>query len=215
MVGRPRKITDKTNQVFDKLTVIKLDVSREGGRVPYWICKCTCGNEVSVRTDRLGTDKFDCGCVQKAILSARNSVQNRTHGLSKTRLFKIWTNMNFRCQSPKSPNYMSYGGRGIKVCPEWSESVDSFIEWANNNGYESNLTIERIDVNKDYEPSNCKWITQKEQGYNKRNTLHVEINGITKTLPEWSEETGINKNTLSKRYYQLGWRGEKLISPVR
>lgn len=108
--------------------------------------------------------------------------------------------MKTRCSNPKYEHFASYGGRGIKVCDEWRNDFQSFHDWAMSNGYKEGLTIDRIDVNGNYEPSNCRWASAKEQSKNKRNTLFVTHKGITKTLIEWAEITGIKYQTLVCRY---------------
>ncbi|MEX3713388.1 hypothetical protein ABFV99_13370 [Cytobacillus horneckiae] len=210
----PGKFEDLTGKKFNRLTVIRLNrVDARNRR--YWDCTCECGNTKTVRGDMLKAKNkgvTSCGCIQKEAVAESNH-ERGTHHLSSNRLFRIWKGMIFRCNNPKSTHYHNYGGRGITVCDKWRNSVDSFIEWANRNGYEDYLTIERKDVNGNYCPENCEWITPKEQNFNKTNTVLVEINGVSKTIPEWAEETGINKFTLRKRF-RNGDRGSNLIRPI-
>jgi len=117
-----------------------------------------------------------------------------------------------RCSNPNYTHYSYYGGKGINVCEEWKSS-DNFIKWANNNGYDKALTLDRIDGNGNYEPSNCRWITRKEQSHNIKNNQNVTINGVTKPLAQWAEELRINRNTLYKRFYK-GLRGQDLIGDI-
>lgn len=136
------------------------------------------------------------------------------HGETKTRLHKIWGSMHERCERVKHPHYKDYGGRGIKVCDEWKEYLP-FAEWARNNGYTDKLTIDRIDVNGNYEPSNCRWITMKEQHNNKRSNRIIEYRGQKYTLTQLAEKSGIKKTTLKERL-NLGWSVEDAVSrPVR
>lgn len=128
----------------------------------------------------------------------------------ETRLYSIYTNMKTRCYNPHCHAYDRYGGRGIKVCVEWLEDWWSFHDWAISNGYDDSLTIDRIDVNGNYEPSNCRWATTEEQAYNKRNTVRVEINGEYLTLKEIAVKYNINEHTVRTRY-KKGLRGEDLI----
>jgi hypothetical protein len=121
--------------------------------------------------------------------------------------------MNERCTCKTHKQFNEYGGRGIKVCDEWKEFID-FFNWAMVNGYNEYLTIDRIDVNGNYEPSNCRWADSYTQQNNTRRTIKVTIGGITKTLSDWSRDTGIPKGTLSRRYWQ-GIRGPELIGPSR
>lgn len=115
----------------------------------------------------------------------------RTHGLSRTKIYKRWKTIKDRCYREKNNYYKHYGGRGIKMCQEWLDDFMNFYNWAMANGYQDGLTIERIDVNGDYCPENCKWITLEEQALNKTNTRYLTYNGETKTLKEWEEETNL------------------------
>ena len=114
-----------------------------------------------------------------------------------------------RCYREKAHNYPLYGGRGIKVCEEW-HSMDIFGDWAEKNGYKVGLTLDRIDSNGDYCPENCRWATRKQQANNRRNTVYVTIDGVTKTLSEWAEFVGISRSTINNRYCD-GVRGVMLL----
>lgn len=134
------------------------------------------------------------------------------HNMANSRLYRIWNGMKSRCDNPNRKDYHQYGERGISYCAEWSDFIP-FYEWATATGYEDNLTLERIDVNGNYEPDNCKWITPKEQANNKTTTPYVLYNGEYVTLKQLSEELGINYQTLFGRY-KRGERDEKLIRPI-
>lgn len=137
------------------------------------------------------------------------------HGKSSTRLYDIWRGMKERCYRPKHLRFDKYGGRGISICDEWRNSFEVFEMWAINNGYDESLTIERIDVNGNYEPNNCRWATNKEQQNNKQNNRRITWNDETKTLAEWSEIVGIKKTTLKERL-NAGWDVEAaLTTPVK
>jgi hypothetical protein len=127
------------------------------------------------------------------------------HGGKGTKLYEVWCSMKSRCDDPKLSVYKYYGGKGVSVCAEWKESFISFRNWAYKNGYKEGLTIDRIDNNGNYEPSNCRWVTMKEQANNQSHTLKIEYKGETKTLTEWSEKLGINRFTLYHRIYKRGW----------
>lgn len=138
----------------------------------------------------------------------------RTHGMSHTRLHNIWLTMRQRCEKPQCSTYHKYGVKGIKVCAEW-RSFEVFRDWAFANGYSENLTIDRIDPHGDYEPSNCRWATQKEQQNNRSNNVVLTYKGVTNQIGEWSEITGIPLRILYDRYYR-GWDVDRIFEqPIR
>lgn len=138
-----------------------------------------------------------------------------THNETKTRLFKIWGAMKERCYREKHSHYKNYGGRGIKVCEKWKNDFVEFKEWAINNGYRENLTLDRINVNGNYEPSNCRWATQKEQHNNTRKNHYIQYKGKTYTISQLSELVGRKYTTLKERI-KAGWSIEDAVSkPVR
>ena len=143
-------------------------------------------------------------------------LKNGEQGKIKGRSFynQPWYNsyrsMMDRCKNPNAQNYSLYGGRGISVCEEWN-NIEKFEEWVNVSNYEVGLTLERIDVNGDYKPSNCKWATSKEQANNKRNTVRITANGFTLTISEWAEKLGVSDKKLYKRR-KLGWSDEEIIN---
>ena len=134
----------------------------------------------------------------------------RTHGESNTRLYKAWRNMKNRCLNSKSKDYPDYGGRGIKVCANWINSYESFRDWAVSHGYSEELSIDRIDVNGDYCPENCRWATQEQQSRNTRKNIHVEIDGFSGCLLDYCELHGLNYHTVISRL-NLGWPLEEAI----
>lgn len=127
------------------------------------------------------------------------------------RLYSIWHNMKSRCYYRKSEKYKDYGGRGIIVCDEWRNNFQAFYDWAMSHGYADDLTIDRKDVNGNYEPSNCRWVTQKEQHNNTRKNHYITYNGETKTAAEWARQYGIHRCVLNNRI-RRGWNFEKAIS---
>ena len=198
---------DLTGKKFNRLTVLGF-AGRRGNNY-YWECQCDCGNirQVQAQGLRRGSTK-SCGCYNREIITK--------HGLDGDKLYHVFNSMRNRCYSVNNNSYHNYGGRGIAICDEWLNDVTVFIEWAHNNGYAEGLTIDRIDVNGNYEPSNCRWITKKEQSRNLRRNTKLTLNGRTQLLCEWSEETGIKASTLCYRLYKLGWSVEKaLTTPVR
>lgn len=169
------KLKDLTGQKFGKLTVIERAENK--GKNTCWLCQCECGKRKVIISYQLINGKTkSCGCLVG---------HNGTHHKSRTRLFNIWQTMKQRCNYPKNISYKNYGARGIKVCDEWNNSFEIFENWANNNGYMKNLTIDRIDNNGNYEPSNCRWVDIKMQQRNRSNNRLITINGNTKCLAEW------------------------------
>ena len=129
----------------------------------------------------------------------------------RKRLKSIYNGMRLRCYNKNSVNYKYYGGKGVTICDEWLLSFENFFDWAINNGYNENLTIDRIDSEKEYSPDNCKWSTKKEQAYNRSISVKLTLNGRTMYMTEWAEELGIDKKTLSWRY-RNGWSDEEILS---
>lgn len=160
------KIKDLTNQKFGRLTVIKYYGSNKNSRA-LWLCKCDCGNEkVVIGNSLLCKLTFSCGCYNKEAASKRRI----KHSMSYSKLYKVWQGMKTRCYNPKFMYYCNYGGRGITICDEWLNDFKAFYDWAINNGYKEGLTIDRINNDGNYEPSNCRWITRAEQNRNQRKT---------------------------------------------
>ena len=137
------------------------------------------------------------------------------HGLRNTRIYSIWASMHQRCKNPRNKHYSAYGGKGIKVCSEWSD-VKVFYEWAMSNGYKDTLTLDRIDNSCNYQSDNCKWSTQKEQQNNRTNNIYVTAFGSTRSINEWCKITGLSYNTIRGRIYEYGWDKEiALTTPQR
>lgn len=203
------RVKDLTGQRFGRLVVIGRAGSRNHSAL--WNCQCACGNQIEVISSSLnnGTTK-SCGCLRKDVTRARKT----THGMYGTKIYNIWKTMIQRCGNPKAQHYAIYGDRNIHVCEEWL-NFETFHEWAMASGYTESLSIDRIDNDKGYSPTNCKFSTQKEQCNNKRNNIYLEHNGECKTLTQWSETTGIHYRTLQHRI-KNGWCVSKALeSPVR
>lgn len=206
-----------TGKKYGRLTVLGLS-EKKSGRKSYWVCECECGNKKLVRSDCLKKGQVQsCGCMKKE--QDRVNLGRTTHGDtpvgSHKRLWQIWQGMKQRTSNQNKKSYAKYGGRGITVCDEWRDSYIAFKEWAFANGYDENLTIERIDVNGNYEPGNCRWATQKEQCNNRRSNVLIEWQGKTQNIEQWAEETGIAYSVLHDRYRRYGLRPPELFKPVR
>lgn len=201
--GCSRYAETLVGQRFGKLFVldrVKKQACSSGNKSSKFLCQCDCGNIVEVRRDHLLSGRTSsCGCNSHPI----------KHGLLKSRLYGIWVGMKNRCYNINSTYYKNYGGRGITICDDWHYDFISFYNWSIANGYSDDLSIDRIDVNGNYEPSNCRWVTDKVQGRNRRNNIYITYNDVTKTLAEWAELTGINYNTLYHRIHYYGWSIEK------
>ena len=189
-------------QKFNRLTVVcRADnyITPSGAKERRWLCECDCGNTTVVTTAHLKSGHTkSCGCFAME-MRIQNGLREK-HGLTRTRIHGIWTQMKTRCYNPNDEHFPNYGGRGITVCAEWLNDVKAFHEWAMANGYADYLTIDRIDTNGNYCPENCRWASKKEQTRNRRNTRFLTFNDETKTLKEWSEITGIKYQTLFCRY---------------
>lgn len=175
-----------------------------------WLCECSCENhtrKIIAGGSLLSGSSMSCGCLKEEA--------HYKHGLSGTRLYWIWYGMKDRVVNENNNAYNYYGGRGIKLCEQWFDYIN-FYNWAINNGYQENLTIERKDTNGDYCPENCKWATMKEQSLNKRNTHLLEFNGKIQSVKEWSEELNIPYDVLISRINKHSWSTEKaLTTPVK
>lgn len=208
-----KKNNDLVGKTFGRLTVIKR-IGTSKNRAIQWLCKCSCGNEHIVITNYLihGIIK-SCGCLQKEELSKRAT----KHHLRNSRLYGVWANIKQRCYNPKNSHYNVYGERGIEMCDEWKNDFFSFYKWALKNGYDENAkygkcTIDRIDNDGNYEPSNCRWISSKEQSLNTSRNHYLELNGEKHTAYEWSVITGIRLSTILQRINKYHWTIQRALT---
>lgn len=185
---------DYTGQRFGRLTVVGFS-HVEKGRT-WWECKCDCGKSIITNANQLQTGlTASCGCLRRETTGKLKY----SHGQRQTRLYNIWCGMKQRCLNPNDKSYVAYGGRGIAICVQWMEFAP-FYNWAIANGYREDLTIDRIDNNGNYEPSNCRWSTLREQESNRRDNVFVQIAGEIKTLSEWSRRFGISRDAIKRRF---------------
>lgn len=182
---------DITGRRFGRLTVISFDHD-DPHRNSYWLCECDCGNKTVVTRGGLTSgNTTSCGCYNRE----RVSESTRTHGLSRTPLYKVWRDMRTRCENENNIAYHRYGGRGIEVCDEWKK-FDNFKDWALDAGYNKGLTIDRVDNNSGYTPTNCRWVDWDTQGNNRSTNHIVEYNGHRHNIMEWAKILGVNYSTL-------------------
>lgn len=194
-----KNFDDLTGRKFGELTVLGLDNSYVRKNRDYkWICKCSCGEIVSVFGNNLrkGNSTRCRKCSYKII--GNKSTTLRKYNI---RLYGIWSGMKSRCYDENVEHFDKYGGRGITICDEWlgDNGFENFCKWAIDNGYKDGLTIDRIDVNGNYEPSNCRWATNKEQQNNKRTNVFITVDGIEMTIAQASEKYGVKYGTLRER----------------
>jgi len=173
----------------------------------YWKCRCECGTVKNVFTGNLTASKtLSCGCLRKEVVS----VTSRTHGLSKTAEYRVWAGMKRRCQNKNDKAYADYGGKGVTVCQQWSDSFESFLADVGKRP-SAKHEIDRIDNSKGYEPGNCRWATRSAQANNKTNNRPITFNGTTQTLAAWGRATGIGSVTIQFRL-DHGWTIERALT---
>ena len=188
---------DVIGKKYNRWTVLSFSHSKNYHK--FYECQCECGNKsvLDIQSLKSGNSK-SCGCLRKETTKGRSI----THGMSNSRLNRIYRNMKTRCYNRNNQNYKRYGEVGIKMCDEWTGKGGflRFSEWAFANGYKEGLTIDRINGCGDYEPSNCRWATYKEQANNISTNVRIAYKGEEHTIAEWSDITGINRRTIEERY---------------
>lgn len=183
---------------FGKLTVLEYVYTKK--TVRYYLCQCECGNICIKPSYRLiGNRVKSCGCLYR-----------KSYGISQdNKLYNIWNHTKQKCLYKNNASYKYFGAIGIKLCKEWHD-FKNFYDWAISNGYKSGLTLDRININKDYEPKNCKWVTIKERHNNRKDNNYVTYNGITLTLSQWAEKLGLSYFTLKQRL-SYGWSIQRTL----
>ena len=183
------------------------------GKHYYCLCRCDCGNEKLVRKDAiLNGNTKSCGCKR----TRKSSNKSGSRHSDRNKLYHVWYGMKRRCENIKDTSYFKYGGRGIKVCDEWSNNFEAFYQWAMKSGYDpkapkSECTLDRIDNNGNYEPSNCRWANMTIQSNNRRNSITLTYQGETHTVAEWAKKVGLNHGALLNRIHK-GWSVEKALT---
>jgi len=206
------KRIDLTGQRFGRLTVVEKAERATDGRA-LWRCTCECGGEKITRAQRLSSGATrSCGCLGREKSAERApdlSRANRTHGMTDTPEYESWSAMVQRCTNQRNPDYSGYGGRGITVCGRWRTSFEAF--YADMGPRPAETSLDRIDVNGNYEPGNCRWATRKEQQRNTRRNRLVMAFGEELPLAEWAERIGIDYGALQGRL-DRGWSTERALT---
>ena len=191
---------DLTGKRFGKLTVVGPHPIRTGYKMIRWVCKCDCGNEKLVTTANIGKNTNSCGCIRNTQGSHSN----------KHRLWPIFATMHSRCEKEYDAAYKYYGARGIRVCERW-DRFPLFLEDMAE-GFHPGLSIDRIDVNGNYEPKNCRWATAKEQGRNRRDSVFIDTPWGKMNVAEAAERIGMSRVRFKTRV-KIGWTTEQLFDP--
>jgi len=200
---------DLSDQRFGRLLVIAESEAKNNRKM--WLCQCDCGNTKAVSTASLRHDNVrSCGCLRKESSIRTAAKRRKPDGKSKTTFYKRWISMIQRCGNPKNPYWKNYGGRGIYVCERWRNSFDAFLADMGNPPTPEH-TIERIDNDAGYSPENCRWALRSEQLRNQRRSINVTIDGRTMNAREWSAETGINYQRITRAFRMGGLEKAKAL----
>lgn len=187
---------------FGELTVLEPDGHGK------WLCRCSCGNLRHIGSYALKNVRKSCGC-KKEYYRIKNNTRKRNPNYK--RLYTIWNNMNDRCYDVSSISYRRYGAKGVTVCDEWRRSFYEFQKWAIQNGYAKDLSIDRIDNSLGYSSDNCRWATLIEQANNKSSNKHIDLDGESHTIAEWSRISGTKQGTIYDRLFIRGWNAKDAI----
>lgn len=210
MVTTDNTHVNLTGQRFTRLVVIEEKARRKNLR--YWLCQCDCGTKTIVNHyDLLKGHSKSCGCLNRELSSQRRL----KHGLTGTPEFDTWLRIITRCTNANNPDYPRYGGRGIKICQRWLDSFENFLADMGNRP-SGDYSIDRINNNGDYEPSNCRWATRITQCNNRRGSRFLAYNGEMLTIAQWARKIGIPCRVIVSRLNQYHWSIERaLTEPVR
>lgn len=205
---------------YNKLVAISFSHIKEyprKGRVAttkanYWEFKCDCGNHVTLSLDSVKSGgSMSCGCWRKEASRINNTTHGQASNGKQSRLYQIWAQMKRRCDLPTATAYSDYGGRGIRVCDDWSNSFEEFEQWALANKYQENLTIDRRENDGNYEPENCRWSDRTTQANNRRSNRIVIYNNVEMSVSELSRHTGVVYSLLLSRL-DRGWSVEDAVN---
>ncbi len=192
------RFIDLKGHVYNHWKVISLAGKDKSGS-SMWLCECDCENKtqriISGTSLRFGRSK-SCGCTRGEKIKTHGKSSKKNKNELDKKIYKTWEGMKQRCFNENRKGYENYGGRGITICDEWLEDFINFYNWSMENGVDLELSIDRIDVNGNYEPANCRWITFTEQQNNKRDNHLLSYNGETKTIAEWERYFNFKKGVL-------------------
>lgn len=200
---------DITGRRFGRWIVLEC-VGRNKHKKPLWRVRCDCGNEATLNGSHhlLAGKSQSCGCLRIEAI--------QKHGLTSHPIYSVWEGMKYRCLNPKATGFSSYGGRGITVCEEWLDDPKAFITWSLNNGYASELQLDRIDNNGPYAPWNCRYVTRKINTNNRRQTRMVTVKGELLALTDAYEKYGVAPLECVRWRLRVGWDAERaLLTPSR
>ena len=195
-----KTITDITGNVYGRLTVLSFAGHSSHKRpLPQWHCECECGQSITVVGPHVKNgNTLSCGCLRKEVAKQRAT----SHGRKTSRTYQVWQGMKARTTNPNNGHYHVYGGRGIEVCDEWFNSFETFLK--DMGEAPEGLSIDRIDNDGHYEPSNCRWATPQQQSRNHSRNVWLEANGVRKCLSDWADDLGCTSYAIQKRL-ERGW----------
>lgn len=195
------------NRIFGRLTVVSL--AGYAGSVRLWLCHCVCGKDTVKRENNLKAGLTQsCGCLHAEGNNRKHS--NAERG-KVTPEYRTWSHMKRRCTDANSKYFSDYGGRGISVCDSWMSSFENFLNDMGKRPSDKH-SIDRIDVNGNYEPSNCRWATKEEQAKNTRRSRQLTFNGRTQHVKDWAAEIGMSHKSLEDRIFSRGWSVEEALT---